>query len=99
MKVWLDDIHEGPQDYIWVQSCPECIDILRRGKVTEISLDRDLGDNDENGTGEDVLRFIELKLKLKQIPKLKIEIHTSNAVARQRMELAVKRMRSRGDID
>lgn len=97
MKLWLDDEREAPEGWEWAKTADEAVQLIRNGKVTEVSLDRDLGESD-NGTGEDVLRYIELKLNLKQIPKLIIHIHTANVAAKPRMLLAVERLIEKGLI-
>ena len=49
MKVFLDDERIPPGDWVLVRWPEEAIDLLKTGKVSEISLDHDLGD-DEHGT-------------------------------------------------
>ena len=58
MKVFLDDVRAAPAEWILVKWPNEAIRFLKSGKVSEISLDHDLGD-DERGTGYDVLLWIE----------------------------------------
>ena len=58
MKVYLDDQRGAPEGWKLVRSAKEAIGYLKSGKVTEISLDHDLGD-DDSGTGYDVIKWIE----------------------------------------
>ena len=58
MKVYLDDERQTPEGWHRVYWPEEAIALLKQGKVTEISLDHDLGD-DEHGTGYDVVLWIE----------------------------------------
>lgn len=69
---------------------PGPIALLEAGGVTELSLDHDLGDEREVGSGYDVLLWIEERAAEDDayIPPL-IHVHSSNVVARQRMESAV----------
>ena len=50
MKVYLDDGRKTPDGWYRVYWPDEAIELLKTGKVTEISFDHDLGD-DERGTG------------------------------------------------
>jgi hypothetical protein len=43
MRVWLDDVRDAPDGWVHVQTPEEAIELLRSGKVKEISLDHDLG--------------------------------------------------------
>lgn len=54
MKVYLDDERQTPEGWHRFYWPEEAIELLKQGKVTEISLDHDLGD-DEHGTGYDVV--------------------------------------------
>lgn len=58
MKVYLDDERNTPEGWIRVYWPDEAIALLTTGKVLEISLDHDLG-NDERGTRYDVILWIE----------------------------------------
>jgi hypothetical protein len=87
MKLYLDDVRNAPDDsWMVVREYYEFMGILQRDwdKITKISLDHDLGD--ENRNGYDVLCYIEDYVhdeKLTCIPK--IHIHTANASARPKM--------------
>lgn len=87
MNVWLDDERPAPEGWQSVRSYDEAIALLDSGQVDKISLDNDLGMNEEGtawddsaSTGEDVLRYI-MENKL----PVKVEIHTSNPLADERM--------------
>jgi hypothetical protein len=61
LRVWLDDDLEdraAPEGWIHVTTAWEVIDLLRTGRVVELSLDHDLGDDEKNGRGTDVVDFI-----------------------------------------
>ena len=89
MKVFLDDIREPPQGWVLVRTAHEAIAALATGKVTHISLDHDLGDDDKNGTGYDVVLWIEEAVALRAFVPPALSIHSANVVGRQRMEAAI----------
>lgn len=93
MKIYLDDERKTPKGWIRTYGVKETIDLLKTNKVKEISLDHDLGKENENGY--DVLLWIEEELYFKRLNPLKIHIHTANLSARKKMELAVKNIKRR----
>ncbi len=97
MKVFLDDERVAPSGWIQVRWPEEAIDLLKTGKVTELSLDHDLGD-DEHGTGYDVLLWIEEEVMFNKFVLPSINIHSANPAARRRMEEALRSiMRRHGE--
>lgn len=91
MKIYLDDIRIPPDEsWTWVKTPLVAITLLKEGMVKEISLDHDLGDDKEIGTGYDVLLWIEEKVFTENFKSPKIYIHTANVSARKKMELALK---------
>lgn len=92
MKIYLDDERTTPDGWLRVYWPDEAIRLLKNNTVTEISLDHDLGD-DERGTGYDVLKWIEEAVALHDFEPPVIHIHTANASARQKMQLAVESIR------
>jgi len=89
MKVYLDDERETPPGWMRVYWPDEAIDLLKRGEVNEISLDHDL-DDDERGTGYDVLLWIEEQVFHHNFKPPIIHVHSANASAREKMESAVR---------
>ncbi len=89
MKVYLDDERKAPNGWKLVKTPKEAIKLLKSGKVSEISLDHDLGDDDKIGTGYDVLLYIEQQVYLHDYIPPKIKIHTANVSARIKMEAAL----------
>ena len=86
MKVWLDDERPAPPGWKHCLWPDEVIKLLKTGRVTEISLDHDLG-NDARGTGMDVLNWLENAVADPTHPSVgrttsleppKINIHTAN---------------------
>ena len=71
MKVFLDDIRKPKDiyesdDWITVKTAWDAIKLLATNVVKEISLDHDLGDDVTNGTGYDVISWIEKQVFTKQ---------------------------------
>jgi len=91
IKIYLDDERKTPTGWIGVKTPKQAIDLLKKHDVEEISLDHDLGDDKNIGTGNDVLLWIEKQVFTN--PKFKcpkIKIHTANPSARKKMELGLK---------
>ncbi len=99
MKVWLDDVRDPPgEDWVHLRTPEEVIELLRAGRVTDLSLDHDLGlvtAEDKEWTGYDVPTWIEHELAngsaTFQVPR--IAIHSANVVGRRRMEQALDSIR------
>ncbi|WP_152005936.1 cyclic-phosphate processing receiver domain-containing protein [Desulfoluna spongiiphila] len=89
MKVYLDDERETPRD--WKRVCwpEEAIELLKTGKVEEISLDHDLGD-DDHGTGYDVILWIEEAVYTTDFKAPVIKVHSANPSAREKMESGIR---------
>jgi|SRR6056297_966345 len=85
MKVYLDDERKCPRGWTKVKTATDAIKLLQNNNVSEISLDHDLG-IDENGY--DVLIWIEKQVFLNNYKTPKIHIHTANPSARLKMENA-----------
>lgn len=84
MRVFLDDERSTPEGWVRVSWPDEAIELLRSGRVTEISLDHDLGD-DARGTGYDVVLWIEEAVVQHGFVPPRIHVHSANASARQKM--------------
>lgn len=93
MKVWLDDVRDAPDGWVHVRTPEEAIELLRSGKVEEISLDHDLGlaSDEAERTGYDVLRWLEEAVATGAwtFPLPEIRIHSANPVGKRRMEHAI----------
>ena len=98
INVWLDDERETPEGWVNFKTAWDCIEFMKNnsGKVDIISLDHDLGDDFEHGTGYNVICWIEEQIHVNNefIPPNDIRIHTANASARQKMENALKGIKS-----
>jgi hypothetical protein len=65
----------------------------KKNKVTEISLDHDLGD-DDRGTGYDVLLWLEEAVFTQGFIPPTIYVHTANTSAQHKMVLAIANINS-----
>ena len=86
MKVYLDDERRTPEGWVRVYWPEEAIELLNTGKVTEISLDHDLGD-DDHGTGYDVVVWIEEQVYINGFKPPKISVHSANSSAREKWKM------------
>ncbi len=84
MRIYLDDERPTPAGWVRVYWPDEAIALLETGKVDEISLDHDLGD-DARGTGHDVVLWVEEAVALRGFRPPKMVVHSANSSARQKM--------------
>ena len=90
MKLWLDDERPEPLGWCRAYTASEAVELLSTEKVTEISLDHDLGDKGiPEQTGYTVLQWIEKEVFENCFVPPKIHIHTANSSARDKMLMAV----------
>ena len=85
MKVWLDDRREAPEGWARVQTPEEAIELLRGGRVDEISLDHDLGLDvgARERTGYNVLLWLEKEVAAGRArPPAVMKVHSGNVGAR-----------------
>lgn len=81
--LWLDDERPMPNNFdIHCKTAYEAIELLKTGKVTRISLDHDLGDDDKFGTGYTVAKYIEAAIYNNEISMPRCGVHTQNPVGR-----------------
>ena len=88
MRVYLDDERKAPEGWHQVRWPDEAIALLKQGRVVEISLDHDLGD-DERGTGYDVVLWIEEAVATGDFCPPKMSVHSANTSARTKMEAGI----------
>lgn len=90
MKVYLDDERETPLGWFRTYTPYETINCLKSGRVTELSLDHDLGDDEMIGTGYDVVLWIEEQVHTNNFVPPKMKVHSANSSARSKMEAGIK---------
>lgn len=90
MKVFLDDIRTAPYGWVKTTSAEGTIELLKTGKVIELSLDYDLSATSLDN-GYDVLIWLEEEIKTNNnfVLPLRITIHSSHSKLKPRMEAAV----------
>lgn len=96
MKIYLDDERTAPNGWKLIKTPKEVIKLLKTGKVTELSLDHDLGDDKKIGTGYDVLLWLEKEVYINNFkpPKI-IKVHSANISARTKMEQAIQSIKKK----
>lgn len=104
LRIWLDDDLENrvaPPGWIHVTTAWNAIDLLRTGRVVELSLDHDLGNDERHGRGTDVVDFIaeEQELRGRRLwPRDGIRLHTANPYGRDAMRRTIRRYCKRAGI-
>ena len=89
MRVFLDDERSAPEGWTRVYWPSEAIALLETGRVEELSLDHDLGD-DERGTGYEVILWIEEAVALRSFIPPKITVHSANPPAAAKMLAGIR---------
>ncbi len=89
MRIFLDDERRPPEGWTLVRWPQEVIALLQTHKVTHLSLDHDLG-NDERGTGYDVIVWVERAVAVDGFVPPAIRVHSANSSARIKMEAGIK---------
>jgi len=89
LKVFLDDERPTPPGWVHARWPEDVIRLLKTGRVEEISLDHDLGD-DRHGTGYDVILWIEEAVATRGFNPPRIRVHSANPSARQKMEAGIR---------
>lgn len=88
MNLYLDDERQTPPGFQRTYTAQETIEVLKTNQVKHLSLDHDLGDN--NGTGYDVLLWIEEQVIFNNFNPPTICIHSANSGAWPKMIQAVQ---------
>lgn len=97
LRVWLDDLLDdraAPEGWVQVTTAHAAIALLRTGRVIELSLDHDLGDDDVAGRGVDVVDFLAEEQELRGgdlWPRDGITIHSANPAGREQMARTITR--------
>jgi hypothetical protein len=97
LRVWLDDdlrYRAAPEGWVHVTTAARAIEVLQTGRVIQLSLDHDLGDDRRFGRGIDVVDFIIEQQELHDRdlwPRDGITLHTANPYGRDAMARAIRR--------
>lgn len=96
MRVWLDDdLEDRPAPAGWMAATTAwaCILLLSTGRVVELSLDHDLGDDEVCGRGIDVINWLAEQQEIHGRvlwPGDGITLHTANSSGRDTMVRAIR---------
>lgn len=96
VRVWLDDDlvdRAAPAGWKHVTTAWEAIRLLETGNVVELSLDHDLGDDEQFGRGIDVVNFLGEAQEIDDRPlwpRDGITIHSANPSGRDSMARAIR---------
>jgi hypothetical protein len=97
VRVWLDDLLDdraAPEGWIQVTTADAAIALLETGRVIELSLDHDLGDDEVAGKGVHVVDYIceQQVLGSRDLwPRDGITIHSANPDGRAQMARTIER--------
>ena len=97
LRVWLDDDlvdRAAPEGWVHVTTAAEATALLDTGRVVELSLDHDLGDDELHGRGVDVVDFIAEQQQVRGRslwPRYGITLHTANPAGRDAMARTIRR--------
>jgi hypothetical protein len=97
LRVWLDDLLEdraAPPGWIHVTTAPAAIALLESGRVVELSLDHDLGDDELAGKGVHVVDHLAEQQVIASRdlwPRDGITIHSANPDGRDQMARTIER--------
>lgn len=80
MRLWLDDWRPAPEDWTWVKTAAEAVDLLKTGKVTRASFDNDLGHDQVEGR-----KVILWMAENRAWPSEGVAVHSANPVAAEYM--------------
>lgn len=98
VRVWLDDVRSMPVGFdVWARTADEAIDLIKKGNVSLISLDHDLGD--DGLTGYDVAKFIEQSAFESELSPMEMRVHSANPVGAKNIRICLENaMRFWGQI-
>ena len=97
MRVWLDDDFDdraAPTTGSHVDTIGETIALLDSGRVVELSLDHDLGDDEARGIGPHVIGWLaeqHVAHDRRLWPRDGIALHTANPGGREAMARTIRR--------
>jgi hypothetical protein len=97
LRVWLDDDlvdRAAPAGWFHVTDASSACALLATGRVVELSLDHDLGDDDKHGRGIDVVDFLseqQFAHRRALWPRDGIALHTANPQGREQMARGIER--------
>lgn len=94
VKLYVDDLRTPPTGWLVARSVEEAVAVLRKGGVTHVSLDFDLG-NPRFGTGLDVLDWLERAVELGQLWLPRLQAHSGSTFGRLELEARINELSRR----
>jgi hypothetical protein len=97
LRVWLDDDlvdRAAPTGWLHVTDAASACELLGTGRVVELSLDHDLGGDDEHGRGIDVVDFLseqQFAHGRSLWPRDGVSLHPANPEGREQMARGIER--------
>ncbi len=104
LRIWLDDDlvdRRAPEGWTQVTTAWDAIELLKTGRVVELSLDHDLSDDERFGRGTDVVDFIAEQQEAHGRdlwPREGISLHTANPAGREAMARTIRRYAEKGGM-
>ena len=84
MKLWLDDLREAPQGWVWAKTVKDAKAYLETGTVTHASLDNDTG-------GKEGRKLVLWMAETGNWPTESCVVHSMNPVAKEYMQGMIER--------
>ncbi|MFZ0075118.1 MAG: cyclic-phosphate processing receiver domain-containing protein [Exiguobacterium undae] len=97
MNIYLDDLRDCPEGFTIARTMDEAITLFEQHEVDVLSLDHDLGEDNEGNLLPDGYDFVKYFCENGLMAK-KIYIHTDNGVGRANMYETLKGAQKRGFI-
>lgn len=86
LKLWIDDIRESPNDYIWIKSVNEAKRIIETNKFDSIIIDLDHDAGDYATDGGDYIKLLDWLEFMNIVDNsFTFHIHSMNPVGVQNM--------------
>jgi hypothetical protein len=93
MKLWLDDVRPAPAGWVWVRTAAQCIEMLRLGIVSDLSLDHDLGFDDVDKNGKAVANWLERAVVCHNFaPPVRMHCHSMNPSGKASIMCVINRV-------
>ena len=92
MKIWVDDIRQVPEGYVWTRSVNETIRLIEQAEqdgiqIELIDLDHDLGDYADDGG--DAIKILDYLVENSKF--YPVRLHTANPVGLDNMRRMINR--------
>lgn len=92
IKLWLDDVRLPPDEsWTWAKTIDQAKPLLETGRVTEASLDNDLGEDAEGHSLPEGRKLVLWMAEFDKWPSERLRVHSSNTVAVDYMNGMIKR--------